>query len=210
MASSCSAFLRSRPFVVVAKGDRLLFGQGHRVGQAEKLPVPAGPTLLRLCVALVLLGAKPSQSGEWGHQGSLGLTAVAGGEYRYAIQPGATTRNGAEANLDLGGTFALSDSWSAMIEGRFSVGAPQLGLSFFGGLRTHGRARLKTFVDLNLAVHVFPAVTVGPRFAFGFQYEITQIIGIYALAGVQFGLGQGLRLSGEGMIGLQFRSYLLE
>ena len=60
--------------------------------------------------------------------------------------------------------------------------------------------RFKTFFDLDLNVHALPIVTIGPRVAFGVQYELLNVIGAFACAGVQFGVGPaGARIGFEVM-----------
>jgi len=144
------------------------------------------------------------------HRGSLGLLVSAGGEYRSAISALSVTENGPRANFDLGGTLAFSAQWSLLLEGRLTLGGFTPAVAFFGGLRNHWGQQFKTFFDLTLGVHALPSFSIGPRVAFGVQYELSPVIGVYALIGAQFGGGAALRFGAEMMIGVQFRSYLFE
>ena len=50
-------------------------------------------------------------------------------------------------------------------------------------LPSFGYEQLKTFFDLELAVHVAPFVTVGVRGGFGVQYDFLPVMGVYAQIG---------------------------
>ena len=158
----------------------------------------------------MLLAAGPALATDFEHRGSLALLVSAGGEYRSAISALSVTENGPRVNFDLGTSLAFSSRWSALLEGRVSLGGFTPGVSFFGGLRNRWGEQLKTFFDLTVGVHALPSFSIGPRVAFGLQYELSPIMGVYALIGAQFGGGTALRFVGEAMIGVQFRSYLFE
>lgn len=145
----------------------------------------------------------------WDHGGSLGLMTGFGVEGRTAIGVGQSD-TGLRLFPEVGGMLALSTRWQLMAAARLSFLGP-LGLSFLAGGRSTFGQRFKTFFDLDLNVHVLPIVTVGPRVAFGVQYELLSVVGVFACAGLQFGVGPaGIRLAPELVVGLQFRSYLLE
>jgi hypothetical protein len=146
----------------------------------------------------------------WDHRGSIGLLTGFGVEGRAAVGIGQAD-TGVRLFPELGGTFALSDHWNVKAAGRVSFLGAVVGLSFLGGVRSTFGDRFKTFFDLDLNVHVLPIVTIGPRVAFGVQYELLEVLGAFACAGVQFGVGPaGARIGFEVMVGLQFRSYLFE
>lgn len=166
--------------------------------------------MLRFVAGLVVLASSQTFAGGFEHRGSLGLIVSGGGEYRSAITPSAVTDNGPRANVDLGGTLAFSEHWVALLEGRVSFGGPAMGLSFFGGLRNSWGDEFKTFFDLTLSVHALPTFSIGPRVGFGIQYELSPVIGVFGLIAAQFGGGTSLRFGAEGMIGVQFRTYVLE
>lgn len=168
--------------------------------------------------ALACLAVLLCSSGAWAqsHRGSLGLTVAAGGEYSTLI--GATSKqtneSGLRIPLELGGTLGLTNKSELHVSGRFEpgvYGVALVGLSFYAGLRqSFGYEKWKTFFDLDAAVHAMPAVTLGLRFAFGVQYDFADIAGVYVAAGAQIGGLLHLRLSGELLVGFQFRSYLFE
>ena len=168
-------------------------------------------TSTRLTLALCLVASAAFAQDAYEHKGSLGLLVSGGGEVRSSVITTTTTGdNGFRGDVDLGGTFAFGRHWSALLEGRVSLGGPITGLAFIVGLRNFFGERFKTFFDLSLVIHALPGVTIGPRIAFGVQYELSPVIGVFAQAAAQFSGGQGLRLAGEASAGFQFRTYLFE
>ena len=164
----------------------------------------------RALLLIAALAASTALAERWDHRGSVGLLTGFGVEGRAAIGIGQVD-SGARLFPELGGTFAVSDRWSVKAAGRLSFLGPVIGLSFLGGVRSTYGDRFKTFFDLDLNLHVLPIVTIGPRVAFGVQYELFEVMGAFACAGVQFGVGPaGIRIGFEVMIGLQFRSYLFD
>ncbi|MBE2254252.1 MAG: hypothetical protein IAE78_32280 [Myxococcus sp.] len=165
---------------------------------------------LRAVGLIVALIAPTALAERWDHRGSLGLLTGFGVEARASIGVGQSDR-GVRLFPELGGTWALSERWSLKGAGRLSFLGSTVGLSFLAGLRSTYGDRFKTFFDLDLNVHAMPIVTFGPRVAFGVQYELLEVMGAFACAGVQFGVGpSGVRIGFEVMVGLQLRSYLLE
>ena len=148
------------------------------------------------------------------HHGALGVTVAAGGELVTALTNNATGERGARFPLELGATLSVSNHIELRLAGRFAPGiAPITGFggSFYAGMRdTFGYEQFKTFFDLELAVHVAPFVTIGARGGFGVQYDFLPVMGVYAQIGAQFGGALALRLSGELMVGLPFRTYVFE
>ncbi|MBL9038913.1 MAG: hypothetical protein JNG84_10385 [Archangium sp.] len=165
--------------------------------------------LAAVAVALAASGALAADD-DWTHRGSLGLLVASGPEFRSAPTVNFVRELGMRANVDLGGTMAISDSWELLLDARATFGGQAFALAFFGGVRNSYGERLKTFFELTAAVHVLPYLIVGPRGGFGVQYELSPIIGIFALAAVQFGGGATLRFGAEVTVGVQFRSYLLD
>ena len=87
----------------------------------------------------------------------------------------------------------------------------ELEWSVFGGYRGYfGQERLKTFFDLDLAFDVRPNFTAGPRLAFGAQYELHSLVGVFAGLDARLGIGSPSRFSAGVFAGIQIRSYLLE
>lgn len=163
-------------------------------------------------VTLLLSGAAWAQS----HRGSLGLTVASGGEFSTLIV--GTSSGGLESGvrvpIDVGATLGITDKSELTLAGRFAPGVFNVSpwaLSFYAGLRqSFGYDKWKTFFDLQLAIHAVPFFTAGARVAFGVQYDFADIAGVYAQLGAQLGGGVALRLGGEVLIGLQFRTYLFE
>lgn len=148
------------------------------------------------------------------HRGSLGLTVAAGGEALSAVSSVATGERGFRIPLEVGGTLSLSDHSELRLAGRIAPGiSPITALagSIYAGIRnSFGFEQLKTFFDLELAVHLTPFLAIGARAAFGVQYDFLPIMGVYAQLGGQLGGATSLRLSFELMAGVQFRTYLFE
>lgn len=147
------------------------------------------------------------------HRGSLGLTAATGGEFVTGVGVGTLDR-GFRLPIEIGGTLGLFDNTELRLAGRLApplAGTTGWGGSIHAGIRnSHGRDNWLTFFDLELAVHVAPLIAVGPRAAFGVQYDFLPIMGAYAQIGAQLGGATALRLSFELTVGLQFRTYLFE
>ncbi len=170
--------------------------------------VLAVTTVAGLAVAQAEPQAEPLV--RYDHRGSLGLLVGGGGEIRSGGGNQVVTDNGWRANVDAGGSVFIKGHWSGVLTGRVSFGGAMLGLAFAAVARNHFGDRFKTFFDLGLGLHVLPSFSVGPRGAVGIQYELSSVIGVFALIGVQFGVGNGLRFVGDLSVGFQFRSYLLE
>lgn len=148
------------------------------------------------------------------HHGSLGLTVAAGGEYVAAIGLSAPGEQGFRVPLEVGGTLSVSNHNELRLAGRLAPGlAPITALagSLYAGIRNSiGYEQWKTFFDLELAVHLTPHLAIGARAAFGVQYDLLPIMGLYAQLGGQLGGATSLRLSFELMAGVQFRTYLFD
>lgn len=184
-------------------------GRG-RAGLSERRSA-ARRGLLGLVSLVALLGAATASAQErWDHRGSLGLTVAGGAEVRQSVALSLPSDNGVRADAEVGGTVSITDHTELRVAGRLTLGAPALAGAVLAGVRNAFGERLKTFFDVNLMVHVAPWFTVGPHVAFGVQYEMLPVMGLYAALGIGLGFGAGLRLVGELMLGVQFRSYLLE
>ncbi len=163
-------------------------------------------------LVLLLATASHAQS----HKGSLGLHVAPGVEVSSVVAaPSAPLgETGLRVPLELGGSVGITDKTELRLSGRFSPGVfnvSLVSLSFYAGLRqSFGYDRLKTFVDLEAAVHALPVVTLGARVAFGVEYDFADVAGFYVSLGGQLGGLFHLRISGEVMLGLQFRTYVFE
>lgn len=81
----------------------------------------------------------------------------------------------------------------------------------YAGYRGYfGQERFKTFFDLDLAVDVHPRFAAGPRLAFGLQYELHPLVGVFAGLAARVGIGSPTRFAASAFAGLQLRTYLLE
>ncbi|MGV3626012.1 MAG: hypothetical protein ACO1OB_34700 [Archangium sp.] len=166
-----------------------------------------------LVVATLLLsGAAWAQS----HRGSLGLTVASGVDFSTSVSGTTEGRfeSGLRVPIDVGGTLGITDKSELTLMGRLAPGvyeAPGFAGSFYAGLRqSFGYDKWKTFFDLQLAIHVAPAFTAGARVGFGIQYDVLDVMGVYAQLAAQIGGAFVLRLGGEVLIGVQFRTYLFE
>jgi hypothetical protein len=162
-----------------------------------------------LVLALASLTARAND-----HRGSLGLLVGTGGEYVTGISNSGSSDRGFRVPIELGGTLGLFNHTELLLAARLAPGfAPNFGtaVSFYGGLRNGwALGDWRSFFGLELAVHVVPLITVGARVAFGVQYDFHPLVGVYAQLGAQLGGGQALRLSFEGVVGVQFRTYLFD
>lgn len=160
-------------------------------------------------LALVVVGLPALAQERWDHNGSIGVHTGFGIEGRTSAGM-MQSDSGLKLFPELGVMVALSERWQIKAAGRFTfIGNP--GLAFLAGMRSLYGKRFKTFFDLDLNVHALPIITIGPRVAFGVQYELASIVGVFASGGVLFGVGPaGIRFGVEAMVGLQLRSYLLE
>lgn len=172
----------------------------------------------RTGLLLLLAFAAPARAEErYDHRGALGLTVASGAEFVSFIGPQGGSESAARLPLELGGTWSLTDRTELRLAGRLSpflggrtVTGALAGTVLAGIRNVRGLDQWKTFFDLDLAVHVAPALIIGARAAFGVQYDFLPVMGVYAQVGGQLGGGAGLRLSFEGLVGLQFRTYVLE
>jgi hypothetical protein len=164
-----------------------------------------------LCWLWLALAASAARADEplerLDHRGALGLTVSAGGEYAFSAATNVTD-NGARAPIELGGTFSLTEHTELRAAARIAPPV-KVAWSAYAGIRNSRGERWKTFFDLELAVHFTPLWAVGLRLGFGVQYELSPVVGIFAVAGVQGAGGQGLRLGFELLLGVQFRTYVL-
>ncbi|MBI3183900.1 MAG: hypothetical protein HYZ28_17320 [Myxococcales bacterium] len=142
----------------------------------------------------------------------MGLLLAGGVEHKESAISGRIFESGQRADVDLGGTIAIGhDGNELKAFGRASLGGPSIDWSLAAGYRGYfGHGRFKTFFDLDAAAHLTPQLTFGPRVGFGLQYELSPLAGIFTGLAAQLGFGGALRFDAELIVGLQFRSYLLE
>jgi hypothetical protein len=167
---------------------------------------------LVLLASLPLAGLARAEE-RYDHRGALGLTVAAGGEFVSYIAPQLGSESAGRVPIELGGTWSFTERTELRLAGRLSpspTGRPLAGAVLAGIRNARGTEQWKTFFDLDLAVHVAPVLIIGARAAFGVQYDFLPVMGVYAQLGGQLGGGAGLRLSFEGAVGLQLRTYVLE
>lgn len=174
--------------------------QGTRQGRAARAA---------LTLALVSTGAFAQQ--RYDHRGSVGLIVGTGGEILASGASGGVSDNGLRLPIELGATLSITDRTEGRLAARLALFGPALAWSAYAGVRSSfGYEQFKTFFDLDFAAHFAPVWTLGARVAVGAQYDFLPVLGVYSTLGAQLGGGSGLRLGFELMVGLQFRSYLLE
>lgn len=161
---------------------------------------------LLAALALVSGAAHAEELERLDHRGALGLTVSAGAEYVFSAAY-LVTDNGPRAPIELGGTLSLTEHTELRAAARIAPPV-KVGWSGYVGIRNSRGDRWKTFFDLELAVHLTPLWAIGLRIGFGVQYELSPVMGVFAVAGVQGGGGQGLRLGFEFLLGVQFRTYI--
>ena len=180
----------------------------------------------RAALIAALLAASPSFAVErFDHRGAVGLLIGAEWVAKDSLPINGIRDEGIKPGLDLGLSRSIGvdgNELSLSLSVIFPLGCtPVVGgiynpctvydVALFGGYRGYfGQDRLKTFFDLNAALHATPQVTVGPRLGIGVQYELSNVWGAYAGFSAELGVGGALRFSAQLVLGVQLRSYLLE
>lgn len=166
------------------------------------------PVGIALVVAFAGTGALAQA--RYDHRGSIGATVGAGVEV-LASGGRISSDNGVRMPTEIAGTFSVTDHTEARAAIRLALFGPQLAWSAYAGVRSSfGYEKWKTFFDLDFAAHIAPNWALGARVAVGLQYDFLPVMGVFSTLGGQLGGGSGLRLSFELMVGLQFRTYVLE
>lgn len=155
--------------------------------------------------------ARAHAEDRYDHRGALGLLIGPG----YALKDevvNSVVEEGFAIPLTLGGTVAVGDNGNEVLVETFTLlGGRHLDLGLAAGYRGYfGDERVKTFITLELAGHLSPQFTVGPRAGLGVQYELSPTVGTFALLAADLGYGAALRFTAEVSVGLQLRTYLLE
>jgi hypothetical protein len=165
---------------------------------------------LRFALLLSLLSASAAAE-HWDHRGSLGLLVGGAGQYRLGLGSSGVWQAAPLAGLDLGATLAIGvDGNEIKLLGRVAFGSGMEGMLAFGYRGYFGQEALKTFFDIDLALHRSDAFTLGPKLGVGLQYEVHPLVGVFGALAASFGFGQAIRFTGEVCVGVQIRSYLLE
>lgn len=165
--------------------------------------------MLALVLASLLTAEDVTQ--RYDHKGSVGLLVAVTGERKDASSGG----SGWKAGVELGGTVAPFDNSNELkLSGRLLFPKDSAALNDFGinlGWRNYfDLGQWKTLFELDVATHITPHFHIGPRLGVGAMYDFLPTMGVYALIGAQIGFGNGARYGAELLLGIQFRSYLLE
>ncbi|MGZ6098372.1 MAG: hypothetical protein ACXWLL_08270 [Myxococcaceae bacterium] len=161
---------------------------------------------------LPLAAAAAEQEERWDHRGALGLLAGGGVDFVGQVKSGGQTQEGTYGLVETLLTFPMGASGNEWTVGsREAIGGGTVDVAVAAGIRAYfGDERFKTYLTAELAVHVTPNVTAGPRVGIGVQYEILPTFGIYLGGAVEVTAGQGIRLSGSVLGGFQLRTYVFE
>jgi hypothetical protein len=166
-------------------------------------------------VATVLLlpaVAAAEEVERWDHRGALGLLVGGGIDFKREVKSGGDTEEGRRALLETLLTFPLGASGSEWTIGvRTGFGGSAVDVAVAGGIRAYfGEERFKTYLTAELALHVTPNVTAGPRLGVGIQYELFPTFGIYLGGAAEVTAGQGIRIAAAVLGGIQLRTYVFE
>ncbi len=160
-----------------------------------------------LMLLLLGLSAAPASAQElFPHKGSVGLIVGLGPAARTASALGST---GLLALGEVGLTLGLFEHQELLLFARpgYQNGL-RLGLAT--GVRSvYGLNAWKTFLDLTVSAELVPNFFIGPRGAFGVQYDFGHLFGVYSALGLGIGFGNGLFVQGELTLGFHFRTYVL-
>ncbi len=164
-------------------------------------------------LGLVLpLAAQAEEQERFDHRGALGLLLGGGVDFKREVKAGGQTEEGGRGVAEGLLTFPLGVSGNEWTIGaRTGFGKPSVDVAVAGGIRAYfGEERFKTYLTAEVALHVTPNVTAGPRLGVGIQYELLPTVGIYLGGAAEVTAGQGIRIAGAVLAGLQFRTYVFE
>ncbi|HUM09522.1 MAG TPA: hypothetical protein VLT82_01080 [Myxococcaceae bacterium] len=167
---------------------------------------------LTVGLLLVPLAAGAEEEERWDHRGALGLLVGGGIDFKREVKAGGETEEGRRGLLETLLTFPLGLSGNEWTVGaRTGFGGPAVDVAIAGGLRAYfGDDRFKTYLTAELALHVTPNVTAGPRLGVGIQYELFPVFGLYLGGAAEVTAGQGIRIAGALVGGIQLRTYIFE
>lgn len=156
--------------------------------------------------------ARAEDTERWDHRGALGLLVGGGIDFKREVKSGGETEEGRRAVLETLVTFPLGVSGNEWTLGaRTGFGGPAVDVAVAGGLRAYfGDDRFKTYLTAELALHVTPNVTAGPRIGFGVHYELLPTFGLYLGGAAEVTAGQGIRIAAAVLGGIQLRTYIFE
>ncbi len=165
-----------------------------------------------MTVGLVVAAPAAAQAERFDHQGSIFAVVAPGAAYH--VGTANFVHNGGRWCALVGGGMATQlERVEFLFLGRATGRTDALEVSALAGVRTTflGGERWGTFADVQLALELYPAPTLGPRFAVGAQFEIAPVAGVFCSAGAMAGVGPGSNLLGTADVscGLQLRTYVL-
>jgi hypothetical protein len=165
-----------------------------------------------LALLLLPLAAAAEEEQRWDHRGALGLLAGGGADFVGQVKSGGQTQEGTYGLVETLLSFPMGASGNEWTVGsREAIGGGTVDVAIAGGIRAYfGDDRFKTYFTAELALHVTPNVTAGPRVGIGVQYELLPTFGIYLGGAVEVTAGQGIRLAGSVVAGFQLRTYVFE
>jgi hypothetical protein len=160
----------------------------------------------------VLVSTARAEDLRWDHRGALGLLLGSGAEAKDEVRAGGTKEEGWRVPLETLVTLPLGLSGNEWTFGaRTGFGGPQVDVALAGGIRGYfGEERFKTYLTAELALHVAPNITAGPRLGFGVAYELLPTWGLYLGGAAEVTAGQGIRIAGAITGGIQLRTYVFE
>lgn len=146
------------------------------------------------------------------HRGALGLLIGGGADFKREVKSGGDTEEGVRGLLEALLTLPLGlggNEWT--VGARAGFGGPKVDVALAGGIRAYfGEDRFKTYLTAEVALHIVPNVTGGPRLGLGIQYDFLPTMGVYLGGAAEVTAGQGIRIAGAVTAGLQFRTYVFE
>ena len=173
-------------------------------------------SVLATAVATALLASPSAVAAEeeerFDHRGALGFLLGGGLDFKREVKTGGETEEGRRTLVEGLLTFPLGVSGNEWTVGaRTGFGGPSVDVALAGGLRAYfGEERFKTYLTAELALHVAPNVTAGPRLGFGVLYELFPVFGLYLGGAAEVTAGQGIRIAASVAGGIQVRTYIFE
>jgi len=146
------------------------------------------------------------------HRGSQGLLVGGGADFTREVTSGGVSEEGVRGLVESLVCFPMGLSGNEWTVGtRAGFGQSKVDVALAGGIRAYfGDDRFKTYVTAEVAVHVTPNVTAGPRLGLGIQYDFLPTVGVYLGGAAEVTAGQGIRIAGAVTAGFQFRTYIFE
>lgn len=161
---------------------------------------------------LLAVPARAEEVERTDHRGSLGLLVGGGADFKREVKSGGETEEGVRGLVESLVCLPMGVSGNEWTVGaRTGFGGPKVDVALTGGIRAYwGEDRFKTYLTAEVAVHIVPNVTAGPRLGFGIQYDFLPTVGVYLGGAAEVTAGQGIRIAGAVTGGFQFRTYIFE